>query len=238
MKKQVVFGTIALLSAAALCYCAETGRLAFLHGLKKPKRGQVRVACVGDSITFGYGVKGWPQNNYPAVLGTLLGDGYCVNNYGCSGRTVQPDGDQPYTAERIYRKSLAYQPDLVLLMLGTNDSKPYNWKGRDRYMAAIRGLVRAYRELPSHPAVWLLTPPPAFGSPVKFDVDPHVITGEICPALQGLAEEEGLPLIDLHDAFREKPDLFHDGVHPDAAGARRIAETAFQQLQKYGRNEA
>lgn len=233
----IVSGALCLASAWTLFHVSENGTLPFFHQLNKAKEGQIRIACVGDSITYGYGVKGWPKNSYPAVLGTLLGDGYCVNNYGCSGRTAQPDGDFPYIAERIYQKSLTFRPDLVLLMLGTNDSKPYNWKGRGHFMAAIRGLVRTYRELPSHPAVWLLTLPPAFGSPVKFDVDPHVITAEICPALKALAEEENLPLIDLHTAFSGHLELFHDGVHPNVTGARLIAETVFQHLREYGRNE-
>ena len=72
-----------------------------LSGMNKTteaKDGQVKVACVGDSITYGHGITNWPKNNYPTLLQGLLGDEYHVNSYGVSGRAVQPNSDQPYTA--------------------------------------------------------------------------------------------------------------------------------------------
>src|SRR5271168_4090727 len=85
----------------------------------------IRVACVGDSITFGAGVtKGWP---YPAQLGRMLGSGYDVRNFGVSGATLLRAGDKPYDKQKAFPAALAFKPDIVILMLGTNDTKPQNW---------------------------------------------------------------------------------------------------------------
>lgn len=88
------------LTVLFICFY-EKGMLTKIHSLKKAKQGQVKVACVGDSITFGsYHLT---KRNYPMVLSRLLGDGYCVNNYGYSGRTAMSNGDFPYTKKYIKR---------------------------------------------------------------------------------------------------------------------------------------
>ena len=88
----------------------------------------VVVACVGDSITEGIGATRADQYSYPAQLQGLLGEGYAVHNYGASGMTLLAEGDYPYIRQERYAASLACPCDVVLLMLGTNDSKPQNWR--------------------------------------------------------------------------------------------------------------
>ncbi len=199
-----------------------------VHPMKKPLSGQTRIACVGDSITYGYGVKGWRKNNYPAVLAAQLGDAFCVNNYGVSGSTASKDGDQPYSGERMFAQSLLFLPDLVILMLGTNDTKTQNWKGQAHYSEAMRRLIRAYRSQPNTPQILLLSPPPAWGTPVAFDISAEILQNEIRPATQRLAEEEDIFFADLFAVFSDHPELFWDGVHPNAAGARKLSETVYQ----------
>lgn len=202
-----------------------------IHPMNKPRTGQIRVACVGDSITYGYGVKGWRKNNYPAVLDSLLGDGCCVNNFGFSGSTASDTGDCPYTAQRVYRQSLDFLPELVILMLGTNDTKPQNWKSPAHYMGSLRGILRTYQTLPSAPRILLLSPPPAWsvdGKPVAFEIREDLLAHEVRTAVRLLAEEEGAIFIDTYDTFREHAQLFFDGVHPNAAGAKRLAETVYR----------
>ena len=206
-----------------------------LHPLRRALPGQKRVACVGDSITYGYGVETWRKNNYPAVLGTLLDEGYCVNNFGFSGATASPFGDTPYTDESVYRQSLDFRPDLVLLMLGTNDTKPYNWKGEEHYLQSCRAILRAYRELSSRPELILLVPPPAWGlggAPVAFDISASLLSDALRPALRSLAAEENIRFLDIYSVFEGHPELFFDGVHPNAAGARLLAEAAYQAIKE------
>ena len=238
MKKvPIILSALLVIAAAALTVTYESGNLASIHPLKKPKTDQRRVACVGDSITYGCGVKHWSKNAYPAVLGRLLGKDDCVINFGYSARTASLKGDYPYENDDLYRQSLDFQPDVVVLMLGTNDSKPYNWQGAQSYTEDCRRLIRAYQDLPSHPQIFLVTPPPAWslnGKPVQYDISAQVIEQEIRPALIALAQEEELPLIDVFSVFSGHPELFPDGVHPNAEGARLLAETVYEAIRTKG----
>jgi len=90
-------------------------------------QAQTKVACIGDSITAGYGLSNPGADSYPAQLQSLLGSGYKVNNYGWSGTTVQKTGDSPYWNVSYYNDSRNWAPNIVVIMLGTNDSKSWNW---------------------------------------------------------------------------------------------------------------
>src|SRR6516164_7032395 len=92
---------------------------------------QVKVACIGDSITYGSGLSDRQNECYPAVLGLLLGDDYEVRNYGVSGATMLKSGDHPYWDTSAFSESSNWQPDIVIIMLGTNDSKPWKWQYGD-----------------------------------------------------------------------------------------------------------
>ena len=101
-----------------------------------PEPGQTKVACVGDSITYGHGISNWPKNNYPSLLQNLLGESYHVQSFGVSGRAVQDNSDQPYRALIQYEESLAYDADIVVFMMGSNDTKPENWFGEEAFKTA------------------------------------------------------------------------------------------------------
>lgn len=221
------------LAALIALHCVSVQGFIRVPDMRKPSEDQIRVACVGDSITFGHGVKPWGKMQYPRQLEAFLGDGYFVRNFGYSGRTASLTGDFPYEAEALYQESLDFAPDIVILMLGTNDSKPYNWKGAEAFAADIRRLVEAYSALPSAPEVYIMLPPPAFevdGAPVVYDIDAEIIADEIVPALRGLAEELHAPVIDLFALFADRPDLFMDGVHPNVDGASVMAQAVSEAI--------
>ena len=100
---------------------------AWLRSFKAPRKDAVRVACVGNSITYGARIKNQSHDSYPAVLGRLLGDKYWVKNFGVSARTMLNKGDHPYMKEQAYQQALAFNPNIVVIKLGTNDSKSFNW---------------------------------------------------------------------------------------------------------------
>ena len=101
----------------------------------------VRVACVGDSITYGAGVADRGKNNYPKVLGRLLGPGYETRNFGVSGATLLKKGDRPYWKTSAFKAATEFKPDIVIIKLGTNDSKPQNWKHKAQYAADLAALA-------------------------------------------------------------------------------------------------
>lgn len=230
-----VLGSALGLFAAGLSlrYYYKQGALSFAHPMKTPRPGQIRVACVGASITYGYGVKPWPEASYPAQLGALLGKDYCVNNFGFSGRTAAEHGDYPYTREPLFQKSLQFQPDVVILMLGTNDTKPINWKGTEAFCESLRRIIRSYQDLAEKPAVLLVTPPPAFSS--AFGIDSGRLKHEIRQAMKTAAETEHTFFLDLFPALEGHPEWFFDGIHPNAEGAKAIAETVFHCIKEMKR---
>lgn len=197
---------------------------------KKPGKGQIRVACVGDSITYGAMIKNWYKYNYPRQLQLLLGSKYCVHNYGKSGRTGMETGDHPYVKEYRFKRSLRFSPDYVLLMFGTNDSKEMNWRGADEFKRQYEKLLLNYVNLPSKPNVWILLPPTPHhldgqeGNEYSFGIRLQEIKEE-CTVLKELAEQYQLPVIDLHSFTADYPEWFcQDGIHPNALGAGKIAK--------------
>lgn len=231
----IVAAGVLMAATAGLWITMQHGSLPFVRLNRKPRDGQIRVACVGDSITYGYGIRNWSSNNYPAQLGQLLGDGYCVQNFGVCGATASRQGDMPYEREAAYRESMAFQPKIVFLMLGTNDSKPYNYRGQEVYATDLKRILAAYRALPSFPRIYLLTPPPSFsvnGDQVEFDIQAAVIENELCPAVKEVAKTEQLPRIDLYTAIKDHPELMRDGVHPTVDGAKMIAKTITAYLKQ------
>ncbi len=121
----------------------------------------IKVACVGDSITQGSGAQ--KGKSYPAQLQGLLGEGYQVGNFGVSGRTLLKKGDFPYWKEKKYQDALAMEPAIVVIMLGTNDTKPQNWKFEAEFDADYRELVKSFQALKSKPKVFVCRPVPVPG---------------------------------------------------------------------------
>ena len=90
----------------------------------------IRVACVGDSITFGHGIKDREHDAYPGLLSAKLGDKYDVRNFGVSGSTTMMGTDMPYMNEQAYKDALAFNPQLPVPAYGhawsINDSVIFN----------------------------------------------------------------------------------------------------------------
>lgn len=186
----------------------------------------VKVACIGDSITQGAGAgKG---RAYPSQLQELLGDKWKVGNFGVSGRTLLKKGDYPYWNEKAYQNALAFKPDVVIIMLGTNDTKPQNWKFESEFVADYTELVKSFLALESKPRVFVCRPCPVPGKG-NFGINEANIQLEI-PRIDALAAELKLGVIDMHAALADKPQLLPDRVHPNAEGAGEMAKAAFKAL--------
>jgi len=189
-----------------------------------PAAAQVlKVACVGDSITEGAGVDNPGVNAYPILLGRLLGTNYQTRNFGVSGRTLLRKGDYPYWNETAFRNATNYAPNIVTIKLGTNDSKPQNWKYKEQFGRDLSDMIEVFASLPSHPRVFVCLPVPAYG--LQFDINPDIIKYEIIPIIKEVAKQKGAMTVDLYTPLSGRPDLFPDLIHPNAAGAAIIAST-------------
>ncbi len=181
-----------------------------------------KLACVGDSITWGFTIVNRGKYSYPAVLQQLLGEGFEVRNFGHNDAAARFDADTPYVCKKAYRDSLAWEPDIVLLMLGTNDTKPWNWNPGNFREDYLR-LVESYLALPSHPRVVLVAPIRIFKLIPVTILNPDVLEEGVRPAIRDIAAQKGLQLVDLYDLF-DSPRFCRDGVHPQRDGARMLAE--------------
>lgn len=180
----------------------------------------IRVACVGDSITHGGGVSS--KTSYPAQLGTSLGQHWKVENFGVSGATLMKSGDLPYRNQDRYAAALAFKPDVVVIKLGTNDSKEWNWKYKADYVRDYIELITDFQKLESKPVVLIAYPVPAYSG--AWGISGGVIEKEIRPLIDAVAKQANVKVIDLFSALSGKQEAFPDGIHPNAEGARLIAE--------------
>lgn len=208
------------------CSCAMT--LAAEPVAEKDYAGLIRLACVGDSITAGSGLRDPAKESYPAQLAALLGVKWQVRNFGVSGAPLLKKGDSTYWECKAFKDALAWRPDVVVILLGTNDSYPDNWKFKDGFAADCEALIREFRSLDTKPRIWLCAPTPVY--PGAKGLDEHVLRDEITPCLRAAADKTRTGFIDLRAALDKRPGLFPDAVHPNADGARRIAETVYQSL--------
>ena len=198
---------------------------AWLDNLPSPAPDAIRVACIGDSITDGDGIDLRDVNSYPAQMQKMLGKGYDVMNFGLSARTMMNSGNLPYMNEQVWQDAQAFNPDIAVIMLGTNDSKTDNWAHKKDFARDLKQMLDALKALPSRPKIYLCKPVPAVKD--TWTISEEVLTQEIGPILEKAVKTEKLAgLIDLHAAFDGKHDQFvEDGIHPNQRGARTIAET-------------
>lgn len=182
------------------------------------------IACVGDSITEMQGKK--QGISYPGYLQKLLGDGYEVINYGKSGSCVLKNSDYPYRKCEAFNNFSKSQPDIVVIALGTNDSRPNNWARKADFAASYQFLIDTARNLPSKPTVLVALPIPMITFPGKFQysLNGDTIANEIVPQIRKIAEENKCPVIDLFANYTSKPETYIDGVHPSDEGLEQMAK--------------
>lgn len=188
----------------------------------------IKVACIGDSITAGFGISK-DHLNYPQQLAAKLGPGYKVQNFGASGRTMLNSGNAPYQRTRNWTDAQAFQPDIAIVILGTNDSKPVNFAHITQFADDATALVRTLKALPSKTRVFIALPTPVFKTAFTINEENMI---PIRGLIKSVAAQEKIPVIDLSAALADQKRLFGDGVHPNGAGAELIANAVIETLKK------
>jgi acyl-CoA thioesterase-1 len=191
-------------------------------------RETIRIACIGNSITYGASIKNRDRDCYPAQLGRMLGEKWQVRNFGVSGATLLKKGDLPYWNQQAYKDALAYNPNVVIIKLGTNDTKPQNWKYKDEFATDYADMIDRFAELSSSPRIWICQPVPAYGE--RWGISDTRIKNEAIPLISRVARSKHVPVIDLYGPLSGKPELFPDLIHPNAEGAHGIAKEIYAVL--------
>lgn len=197
-------------------------------------KDKIKIACIGASITYGARVENQEQNSYPAQLQKMLGTKYVVHNYGVSSTTLLQKGDKPYHSTKAYTDAIEFNPDVVFIDLGGNDSKLINRIFLNDFEWDYRDLIQSFKKSAAHPRIILLLPFPSFKTDTAGIWD-QTITKSIIPHIQQVAFDEGLEVLDMHSLMIDKGALFSDQIHPDATGATIIAQRLYEPLViKYG----
>ena len=192
---------------------------------------KIRVACVGNSITYGAFINDRDKWSYPAQLQTYLGDGYEVRNFGVNGATLLSKGDNPYIKTREYKQAMEFRPNIVLIKLGTNDSKGQNWQYKDEFLTEYQAFIDAFRALDTHPRIILLTPLRCF-TPENDPINRKIIANDIRPMVEEMAYRNGLEIINMNSVVPDTwdPNLMPDHLHPSAKGAGMMALKIYKHL--------
>jgi acyl-CoA thioesterase-1 len=189
------------------------------------KDDPILVACVGDSITEGVGVEDPSVESYPAQLNDLIGDTWDVSNFGHESATAIKEGSVSYWNTNEYVASQQLQPDIVVIMLGTNDMRDVNIENTDLFVEDYSELIESYKALSSAPTVYICLPPPSYDD--AYGITNERITEVLIPMLIEVANENNVGVIDVYSALENREDLFPDTLHPNAEGAGIIAQTVY-----------
>jgi len=183
-------------------------------------QGAIRVACIGDSITHGSG--------YPDQLQTLLGNSYQVRNFGVNGAGASENSSKPYVQQPDFPRAVNYDPEIVIIMLGTNDAKVNNTQDLSSFHASYEELIREFEALPGDQQVFLVDPPPILNN--TLNLSNETLVQDVIPQINQVAGDLNLPTVNVYSVLSNHTEVFGDGVHPNSEGGQLIAAQIYQAL--------
>lgn len=202
--------------------------IATLVAQNKSEKQLVKVACVGNSITYGTGVEERERFSYPAQLQAMLGDGYIVGNFGKPGATLLRHGHRPYFEQNEFHEALKFKGDIAVIHLGINDTDPRNWPNyRDEFVGDYLALIDSLRSVNSEMRIILARMTPIADRHPRFISGTKLWHDEIQQAIETVACVSGAELIDFHAPLYPYPNLLPDAVHPNLEGATILAKTVY-----------
>lgn len=191
----------------------------------------LKVACVGNSITYGLGIEHRERDSYPAQLQRLLGESYEVGNFGKSGATLLNKGHRPYMQQEEFQKALAFGGDIVVIHLGINDTDPRDWPDyRDYFVRDYLALIDSFRVANPRARILVARMTPIADRHPRFESGTRDWHGEIQLAIETVARCAGAQLIDFHEPLYSYPFMLPDAVHPTAEGAGKLARVAYSAI--------
>lgn len=190
----------------------------------------VKIACVGDSITYGSGIENRDFLSYPRQLQKLMGKRYDVRNFGVSGANMIKKGNKPYWQEPEFKAVKEFKPNIIVLMLGTNDTKTFNWNpNKDEFVLDYNAMLKILKELNPKTTLYIGLPPPIFEN--RWSMQKDVLKFEMLDIIKKIASDNHIKTINFYGFFLDKSNLLPDGVHPNAEGAKLMASEIFKVLK-------
>ncbi len=223
------------------CICLKWGLWLLVMGIPLNVNGisfqdnqakKIKVACVGNSVTKGYGLHSPEKDAYPSQLQMLLGENYEVRNFGHNGATLLTKGHRPYIQTQEYRDALNFKANIIIIHLGLNDTDPRNWPNyRDEFISDYMHLIESFKKgIDPIPQIYICMISPIFHWHPRFKSGTRDWFGQIQQAIEQVALNCHTGLIDLHSSLYNRPDLFKDALHPNEEGAAIIAKTVYKNM--------
>ena len=190
---------------------------------------KIKVACVGNSITYGSGVANREVNAYPVKLQGMLGDAYEVGNFGKPGATLLNKGHRPYTQQQEYKDALAFAGDIVVIHLGINDTDPRNWPNyQDEFIEDYRALIQSFRQVNPKARFLIARMTPLSDRHWRYESGTRDWHEEIQQAIACVAKAEGIQMINFFEPLHPYPYILEDNIHPNVEGAHMLAEIVYK----------
>ncbi len=158
----------------------------------------------------------------------MLGTNYTVGNFGVVAATVLLNTNKPYINQSAFEEARNFKPNIVIVMLGTNDAQINNYLSIDEFKPDYEELINQMLASVNSSRIFLVKPPPIFMNTLNLN-NTNLVEGVI-PRIEQLAHEQGLPIIDVYNALINHSDYFADGVHPNYDGAKIIANEIYKAI--------
>lgn len=192
------------------------------------KQKTVRVACIGNSITYGTGIADRTNDSYPSQLQRLLGSNYQVGNFGKPGATLLYHGHRPYVKQEEFKEAIAFKGDIAVMHLGINDTDPRNWPNyRDEFVKDYLSIMDSLRAANPKVRIILARMTPIADRYPRFVSGTKQWHGEIQTAIETVARVSRAELIDFYEPLYPYPYLLPDAIHPNPEGAGILAKTVY-----------
>ena len=211
------FSRRTILSAAAVALIVTLVALSVFMFFQWQSVNQVRVACVGDSITI--------SSQYPLDLWADLGSGYIVGDFGVGGAAVAGSTGMGYLHLAGLEVAKGFQPDIVIIMLGTNDAYTYLTENSTEFKSDYIAIIEQFQSIAKKPVIYLVEPIPIYKNSGSLSDD--ILVQRVIPDIQQIAAQTGLKLIDAHTPLQNHPELYLDGIHPTADGSKVLADVIY-----------
>lgn len=192
------------------------------------KQKTIRVACIGNSITYGTGIADRTNDSYPSQLQRLLGSNYQVGNFGKPGATLLYHGHRPYVKQEEFKEAIAFKGDIAVMHLGINDTDPRNWPNyRDEFVKDYLSIMDSLRAANRKVRIILARMTPIADRHPRFVSGTKQWHGEMQTAIEAVARVSGAELIDFYEPLYPYPYLLPDAIHPNTEGAGILAKTVY-----------
>jgi sialate O-acetylesterase len=203
----------------------------FLLSFLATRAQPIKIACIGNSVTAGYGLKNSITDSYPSQLQKMLGNEYIVGNFGHSGATLLKKGHNPYYKTKAFAEALNLKADIAIIHLGLNDTDPRNWPNfKSEFEADYSWLLDTLKKQNPNIKLFICKLTPIFSGHSRFKSGTRDWYDQIQELIPQIAKVNKTSVINLNAALYNRPDLFADNLHPDKEGAAIIAQTVFQNV--------